>query len=91
VIPGGTIHGRQVPPGYSIVTVEQLELNFVRGDEEQTLGEGLHSCIQWRKAHIKLIGNTAAPVDPLSPPVPDNDDDGDFGGPSCRHHVTFRY
>jgi hypothetical protein len=48
MIPGGTIHGRQVPPGYSVVTVEQiaeadgqnkkLELDFVGGDGEQTLG-----------------------------------------------------
>jgi hypothetical protein len=49
VIPGGTIHGRQVSPGYSVLTVEQiveagrqnekLELDFVGGDGEQTLGE----------------------------------------------------
>jgi hypothetical protein len=49
VIPGGTIHGRQVPPGYSVVTVEQkveasgqnqkLELDFVGGDGEKMLGE----------------------------------------------------
>jgi hypothetical protein len=92
VIPGGTIHGRQVPPGYSVVTVEQivkadgqnekLELDFVGGDREWTLGQALHDCILWRKAHIKLIGNTTAPVDPPSPPGTDNDDDGDFGGPS---------
>jgi hypothetical protein len=92
VIPGAMIHGRQVLPGYSVVTVEQiveaggqnekLELDFVGGDGEQTLGQALHGCILWRKAHIKLIGNTAAPVDSPSPPSPGNDDDGDFGGPS---------
>jgi hypothetical protein len=86
------IHGRQVPPSYSVVTVEQiveagkqnekLELDFFGGDREQTLGEALHGCILWCKAHIKLIGNTIAPVDPPSPLGPDNDDDGDFGGPS---------
>jgi hypothetical protein len=46
------------------------------------LGQALHGCILWRKAHIKLIGNTKAPMDPPSPLGPDNDDDDDFGGPS---------
>jgi hypothetical protein len=46
------------------------------------LGQALHGCILWHKAHIKLIGNTVAPVDPPAPPSLDNDDDGDFGGPS---------
>jgi hypothetical protein len=92
VIPGGTIHGRQVPPGYSVVNMEQiveaggqnkkLELDFVGGDGEQMLGQALHSCILWHKVYIKLIGNTVAPVDPPAPPGLDNDDDGDFGAPS---------
>ncbi|PVH36764.1 hypothetical protein PAHAL_6G163500 [Panicum hallii] len=82
VIPGGTIHGRQVSPGYSVLTVEQiveagrqnekLELDFV----------GTHGCIQWRKAYIKLIGNTTALVNPPSLLGPYNDDDGNFAGPS---------
>ncbi|RLM64424.1 hypothetical protein C2845_PM16G03810 [Panicum miliaceum] len=59
-----------------------LELDFVGGDGEQMLGQALHGCILWRKAHIKLIANTTAPVDPPSLPGQDNDDDGDFGGPS---------
>jgi hypothetical protein len=91
VIPGGTIHGRTVPPSYSVVTVEQiaeaseenekLELNFVGGDRERTLGEALHGVILWHKAHIKLIGNTSAPMDPPTLPCAGNDD-GDFVGPS---------
>jgi hypothetical protein len=92
VIPGGTIHGRQVPLGFSVVTVKQifevggqnekLELDFVGGDGEHMLGQALHGCILWCKAHIILIGNTSAPLDPPSPLGPDNDDDDDFGGPS---------
>jgi hypothetical protein len=91
VIPGGTNHGRSVPPGYSVVTVEQimeaggqnekLEIDFVGGDREKTLGEALHGVILWCKAYITLIGNIAAPVDPPSLPGGDNDD-CDFGGPS---------
>jgi hypothetical protein len=44
VILGGTIHGRQVSPGYSVITMEQiveagrqnekLKLDFVGGDGE---------------------------------------------------------
>ncbi|PUZ50751.1 hypothetical protein GQ55_6G084000 [Panicum hallii var. hallii] len=79
-------------PGYSIATMEQiveangenekLKLDFVGGDGEKTLGETLHGVILWHKAYITLIGNTAAPVDPPSPPDIDNND-GDFvGGPS---------
>jgi hypothetical protein len=45
-----------------------------------TLGETLHSVILWRKAYIKLIGNTGAPVEPPSPPSVHNDDE--FAGPS---------
>jgi hypothetical protein len=55
VIPGGTIHGRQVPPGYSVVTMEhiveaggqneKLKLDFVGGDGEKALGEALHGVI----------------------------------------------
>jgi hypothetical protein len=61
---------------------EKLELDFVGGDEEQMLGEALHGCILWRKAYIKVIGNTAVtPVDPLSPPDTDNDDYDFDGGP----------
>jgi len=90
VIPSGTIHGRTVPPGYSVVTVEQiveasgenekLEIDFVGGDRERTLGEALHGVILWRKAHIKLIGSTSAPVEPPTLPGADNDDD-DFSDP----------
>jgi hypothetical protein len=31
---------------------EKLELDFVGGDGERTLGEALHGCVLWRKAHI---------------------------------------
>jgi hypothetical protein len=91
VIPGGKIHGRTIPPGYSVVTVEQiaeageenekLEPNFVGGDRERTLGEALHGVILWHKAHIKLIGNTSAPMDPPTLPGAGNDG-GNFVGPS---------
>ena len=36
----------------------------------------LHGFILWRKDNIKLIGNTAAPVDPRFLPDCDNDDRG---------------
>ena len=72
-----TIHGMPIPPGYTSVTVEQivgtsgdnenLELDFVGGDGEKTLGDALHRIVLWRKADIKLIGNATAPVDPHHP------------------------
>ena len=44
--PSTTIHGRPIPPGYTSVTVEQivgnnedLELDFIGGDGEKTLGD----------------------------------------------------
>ena len=84
VNPASTIHGMPIPPGYASVTVEQivgtsgdnenLELDFVGGDGEKTLGDALHGIILWRKANIKLIRNRAAPMDPRSPPICDNDD-----------------
>ena len=59
--PSTTIHGRPIPPGYTSVTVEQivgnnedLELDFVGGDGEKTLGDALHGVVLWRKADIKL-------------------------------------
>ena len=84
VNPSSTIHGKPMPSGYTSVIVEQivgtsgdndnLELDFVGGDGEKTLGDALHGIVLWRMADIKLIGNTAAPVDPPSPPHYDNDD-----------------
>ena len=83
--PSTTIHGRSVPPDYASVTVEQivgnnedLELDFIGGDGEKTLGDTLHGIVLWRKADIILIANTTAPVDtddrssphPPSPPSP---------------------
>ena len=63
------IHGRPIPPGYTSVTVEQivgnnedLELDFVGGDGEKTLGDALHGVVLWRKADIKLTASTMAPV-----------------------------
>ena len=43
---------------------ENLELDFVGGDGEKTLGDALYGIVLWRKADIKLIANKAAPVDP---------------------------
>jgi hypothetical protein len=50
--PCTTIHGRPMPPGYTSVTVEQivennedLELDFVGGDGEKTLGDALHGVV----------------------------------------------
>ena len=67
--PSTTIHGRPIPPGYTSVTVEQilgnnedLELDFVRGDGEKTLGDALHGVVLWRKADIKLTASTMALV-----------------------------
>ena len=69
-------------PGYASVTVEQivgnsedLELDFIGGDAEKTLGDALNGIVLWRKADIILIANTTAPVDPndrpsLHPPSP---------------------
>ncbi|KAG2642541.1 hypothetical protein PVAP13_2KG196112 [Panicum virgatum] len=82
--PSTTIHGRAIPPGYTSVTVEQivgnnedLELDFVGGDGEKTLGDALHGVVLWRKANIKLIASTMAPMQtdrpsprPTSPPSP---------------------
>ena len=82
--PSTTIHGRLIPPGYTSVTVEQivgnnedLELDFVGGDGEKTLGDALHGVVLWRKADIKLTASTTAPVQtdrpsprPPSPPSP---------------------
>lgn len=82
--PSTTIHGRPIPPGYTSVTVEQivgnnedLELDFVGGDGEKTLGDALHGVVLWRKADIKLTASTTAPVQtdrpsprPTSPPSP---------------------
>ena len=57
------------PPGYTSVTVEQivvnnenLELDFVGGDGEKTLGDALHGVVLWRNADIKLTASTTAPV-----------------------------
>ena len=82
--PSTTIHGRPIPPGYTSVTVEQivgnnedLELDFVGGDGEKTLGDALDGVVLWRKADIKLTASTTAPVQtdrpspqPPSPPSP---------------------
>ena len=68
-----------IPPGYASITVEQivepthinenLELDFVGGDGDKTLGDALHRIVLWRKADIKLIANNNAPVNhpPLAP------------------------
>jgi len=80
VNPGSTIHGMPIPPGYASVIVEQivgnnenLELDFVGGVGEKTLGDALHRIVLWRKADIKLIANNVAPVDPppTTPSPPD--------------------
>jgi hypothetical protein len=73
-----------ISPSYASVTVElivgtsgdneNLERDFVGGDGGKTLGDALHGIILWRKANIKLIRNRAAPMDPRSPPICDNDD-----------------
>ena len=77
--PCTTIHGRPIPPGYTSVTVKQrdgnnedLELDFVGGDGEKTLGDALHGVVLRRKADIKLTASTTAPVqtDRLSPRSP---------------------
>ena len=82
--PSTTIHGRPIPPGYTSVTVEQivgnnedLELDFVGGDGEKTLGDALHGVILWRKSDIKLTERQTAPGQtdrpsprPTSPPSP---------------------
>ena len=67
--PATTIHGRPIPPGYTSVTVEQilgnnedLELDFVGGDGEKTLGDVLHGVVLWCKADIKLTASTTAPL-----------------------------
>ena len=51
---------------------EDLELDFVGGDGEKTLGDALHGVVLWRKADIKLTASTTAPVqtDRPSPPSP---------------------
>ena len=63
--PCTTIHGRPIPLGYTSVTVEKivgnnedLELDFVGGDGEKTLGDALHGVVLWRKADIKLTAST---------------------------------
>ena len=80
--PSTTIHGRPIPPGYTSVTVEQivgnnedLELNFIGGDGEKTLGDALHGVVLWRKADVKLTASTTASVptdrpSPRSPSLP---------------------
>ncbi|KAG2635741.1 hypothetical protein PVAP13_2NG380603 [Panicum virgatum] len=67
--PCTTIHGRPIPPGYTSVTIEQivgnnedLELGFIGGDGEKTLGDAMHEIVLWRKADIKLTASTTAPV-----------------------------
>ena len=71
-------------PSHASVTVEQivgnnknLELDFVGGDGEKTLGDTLHGVVLWCKADIKLTASTMAPVQtdrpsprPSSPPSP---------------------
>jgi hypothetical protein len=82
--PCTTIHGMSIPPGYTSVTVEKivgnnkdLELDFVGGDGEKTLGDALHGVVLWHKADIKLTASTTALVQtdrpsprPPSPPSP---------------------
>ena len=55
--PSTTIHGRPIPLGYTSVIVEQivgnnedLELDFVGGDGEKTLGDALHGVVLWLQA-----------------------------------------
>jgi len=67
--PSTTIHGRPIPPGYTSVTIEQivgnnedLELDYVGGDGETTLGDALHGVVLWPKTDIKLTASTTAPV-----------------------------
>ena len=62
-------HTGPKPPGYTSVTVEQivgnnedLELDFIGGDGEKTLGDALHGVVLWCKADIKLTASTMAPV-----------------------------
>ena len=80
--PSTTIHGRPIPPSYTSISVEQivgnnedLELDFIGGDGEKTFGDTLHGVVLWRKANIKLIASTMAPVQtdcpsPRSPSPP---------------------
>ena len=56
---------------------KDLELDFIGGDGEKTLGDALHGVVLWRKADIKLTASTTAPVQtdrpsprPPSPPSP---------------------
>ena len=63
------IHGWPIPPGYTSVTIEQivgnnedLELDFVGGDGEKTLGDAMHGAVLWCKADIKLTASTTALV-----------------------------
>ena len=93
--PSTTIHGRPIPPGYTSITVEQivgnnedLELDFVGGGGEKTLGDALHGVVLWRKADIKLTASTTALVQtdhpspqPPSPPSPQ---------PHLPHHHLHR-
>ena len=91
MIPGSTIHGMPMPLGYSTVTIEKIvgtskdnekiELDFIGGNGEKTLGNALHGVVLWRKADIKITGNRKAPVDPLSPLDAANDDRDHFAQP----------
>ena len=71
--PCTTIHGMTIPTGYASVTVEQivgnnedLELDFVGGDEEKTLGDALHGVVLWRKADINLLQAQRLPCRPIA-------------------------
>ena len=87
VNPASIIHEIPIPPSYASITVEQivepthinenLELDFVGGDGEKTLGDALHGIVLWRKADIKLTANNKAHVDP-PPSAPSPLDYGNF-------------
>jgi hypothetical protein len=73
--PGQTSHGMLIPPGYALVSVEEicqpqfedLELDIPGGEGERKLKDAVHRIILWPKRYI-IIPQTEGSIPCTSPP-----------------------
>jgi hypothetical protein len=73
--PAQTSHGMLITSGYTLVSVEEfcqpqfedLELDILRGDGENTLKDAVHGIILWPKRYI-ITPQTEGSIPPTDPP-----------------------
>ena len=74
-VEGATCHGRPITPGYARVGVDDVQaawrimrLDIPGGDGVETLGEAVHSIIQWKKEGIVFPMSSPPPPPPPTSP-----------------------